>query len=131
MKYDIAYANNNSYIETFMNECKLINTFIYIGPAYHKKPKWEECKANEVIYSEDICRIAADTLDLNYGGKKWESSKPKGCYWEYSSAYYNVGKGSSYIYDPDSTFEDSYYWGQRGGICLSKGKRFILTLLDS
>ena len=124
---------NNSYIETFMIDFKLINTFIYIGPAYHKKPKWEECKANEVIYSEDICRVAADTLDLNYGGKKWESNKPKGCYWEYSSVYYNVGKGSSYLYDPYSTFENNEKFprGQKGGICLSKGICFIPTLWDS
>ena len=130
MTYDIAYANN---IETFMNEFKLINTFIYIGPAYHKKPKWEECKANEVIYSEDICRVAADTLNLYYGGKKMDSIKPKGCYWEYSSAYYNVGKGSSYLYDPYSTFENNEKFprGQKGGICLSKGICFIPTLWDS
>ena len=104
-----------------MDIFKTINAFIYyIGSAYAKNPKGIECNAYEVIDSEDICKGAADSLGLQYGGKDTYTERPVGCYWKSSYVYYNdVGE----VY--------ATYTGNRGGVCLRKGIRFILRLMQS
>ena len=106
-----------------MNNFKTIDTSIYyIGSAYHKNSKGEECNANEVIDSEDICKLAADTMALNYNGRKNLNSRPAGCYWSSSNAFYNY---------PTTASANAAYADNRGGICWSKGIRFMVMLLKS
>ena len=106
-----------------MNSFKTIDISIYyIGYAYHKNSKGKECNANEVINSEDICKLAAYTLALNYNGRKTLTSRPAGCYWSSSNAFYNY---------PTTVSANAAYSDNRGGICWSQGIRFIQTLLKS
>ena len=88
---------------------------------YHKSSEGKECNANRVIYSEDVCKVAADTLGLNYANRTSDSNMPKGCYWTSSNAYYN---------DYSSVQNKPAFQGYQGGIC-HQGIRFMITLLES
>ena len=106
-----------------MDTIKTIDTFIYhIALAIYKKSKEEECNANEVINSEYICKLAAETLGLRYERKGTFSGMPKGCYWDSSFVYYN---------DATKVVISPKYRGDRGGICFILGIHFILRLAQS
>ena len=100
----------------------MYNLIHYIGSVYLKKSKGEECDANEVINSEDICKVAADALGIWYVGMNLYASFPVGCFWRSANAFFNDGETVS---------NNPAYSGNSGGICLSQGIRFILTFLHS
>ena len=102
-----------------MDTFRTIYNFVhYIGSVYLKTSKGEECDANEVINSEDICKVAADALGIWYVGGTQRPSKPRGCFWSSANAFYNEITTES---------NNAAYSGNWGGICLSQGIRFILT----
>ena len=102
---------------------KTIDTFIYYtGYAYKRSSKGEECHANQIIDSEDICKVAAGEFGLRYEYKDTYTDRPTGCYWSSSNAFYN---------DAKTVLTNAAYTGDRGGICLSQGIHFIPRLAQS
>ena len=76
----------------------------------------ENCPASQIIDTESECKnSAADVLGLSYRWSVTDRDFPAGCYWKDTRAFFNI------IIDPSQTNQDSF--GNRGGVCVSTGKR--------
>ena len=109
-----------------MNRIKTIHTFMYYIGSVYLMSKGHECNANEVIISEDVCKLAADTLALDYTTRVNVTFFPAGCYWGSSSDWFPP---TVYYNEPTTVSAKAAYTDDRGGICRAQGIRFILTLL--
>ena len=67
--------------------------YSYLDIGFFKTKKNGLCldNGNIKVYDEEMCKRAADELDMNYGGWFWSMVHPSGCHqgWD-ESVYYNT-----------------------------------------
>ena len=77
-------------------------------------------RINTIIDKETECKDAASHLGLSYVSNTHSTQRPAGCFWHFPitpperKVYFND------IIDPSQT--DNNGFGQRGGICTTRGK---------
>ena len=90
--------------------------FIGFSYNYRKSPIGKYCPDNQLITTESECKVAADSLGLDYYRiTRKDTSLPAGCYW-HKAGYSNFNE----IIDPSKT--NRTLFGSRGGICVNSGK---------
>ena len=92
-----------------------------------QNPKGHNCDKDkdEVITTEESCKLAAEELHLSYYGRIKEENSANyaaGCMWIQDGAFFNK------IVDPSKTFPGRLLFS--GGVCLNKGKCFNLYPLN-
>ena len=86
---------------------------IYLA-VYFKSNIGKNCQADQIIDTEDICKVAANVLGLSYVRVRPNSNSycPAGCHWPSSNsdvAFFNR------LTDPSET--DPEHFGVKGGLC--------------
>ena len=86
---------------------------IYLA-LYFKSNIGENCQADQIIDTEDTCKVAANVLGLSYVRVRPNSNSycPAGCHWPSSNsdvAFFNV------LTDPSETYPE--HFGVKGGLC--------------
>ena len=79
----------------------------------YQKPKGHNCPTNEIITTEEGCKMAAETLGLSYSGTVGAANYAAGCFSIQQGAF------SNQIVDPSSTYPERFLFS--GGICLYRG----------
>ena len=84
---------------------------------YQKAPRNKNCKAHEIITTEDVCKDASKELRLTYNSKITRDfkSRPLGCYYSYytDQTWFNENVNGT---------TNPAVFGEYGGVCHLSGK---------
>ena len=80
---------------------------------FAKYPIGQNCRDNNkkgIVATSDECKIASDSLGLNYKGSIKNELRPAGCYWRKTESHFNK------IVDSSQTNPNAFK--DRGGVCV-------------
>ena len=119
---------NNTKIKSFcihITIFHLTTTSVEGTLTYYTTSKGENCENDEMVSTEEECKLASERLGRKYVGRTRSRGRPAGCYWAFKSLT-NREHAYSYVNTiVDASSTEPTNGRKHGGICKkSKNKQY-------